>query len=192
MLHRQLSFEVIIIDDNSPDGTQEVAKRLQAVYGSERIVRLSLMQNAIYASIWSLWCGIDHPARDAAHCYCLPMGPHILAQWKMMWLSAGATHTAGEAGFGHRICVRAKACLWRLCGGHGRRPLSSRMSHLKINTLLAHFLRLPSKGVQERGSRYIDTGVQETFGKIRRSIWLVEVMSAVNHRSCGCSLNISH
>ncbi|CAK0786491.1 Dolichol-phosphate mannosyltransferase subunit 1 [Coccomyxa viridis] len=35
---RNLSFEVIIIDDNSPDGTQEIAKRLQAAYGSERIV----------------------------------------------------------------------------------------------------------------------------------------------------------
>ena len=38
--HRNLSFEVIIIDDNSPDGTQEIAKRLQAAYGSEKIVSL--------------------------------------------------------------------------------------------------------------------------------------------------------
>ena len=31
-------YEVIIIDDNSPDGTLEVAKQLQSVYGEERIV----------------------------------------------------------------------------------------------------------------------------------------------------------
>ncbi|KAJ2288407.1 dolichol-P-mannose synthesis, partial [Coemansia sp. RSA 2706] len=35
--HR-LDYEVIIIDDNSPDGTLEVAKQLQRVYGEERIV----------------------------------------------------------------------------------------------------------------------------------------------------------
>ena len=32
-------YEVIIIDDNSPDGTLEVAKQLQEIYGEEKIVR---------------------------------------------------------------------------------------------------------------------------------------------------------
>lgn len=33
-----LSFEVIIVDDASPDGTQEVARQLVALYGDDRIV----------------------------------------------------------------------------------------------------------------------------------------------------------
>ena len=33
-----ISFELIIIDDNSPDGTQAIAERLQQLYGAERIV----------------------------------------------------------------------------------------------------------------------------------------------------------
>jgi len=35
----QHNYEVIIIDDNSPDGTLEVAKQLQAIYGEDHIVR---------------------------------------------------------------------------------------------------------------------------------------------------------
>ncbi|OON16074.1 hypothetical protein X801_08116, partial [Opisthorchis viverrini] len=30
-------YEVIIVDDNSPDGTLDVAKRLQEIYGKEKI-----------------------------------------------------------------------------------------------------------------------------------------------------------
>lgn len=33
-----LDYEVIVIDDNSPDGTLDVAKELQQIYGKERIV----------------------------------------------------------------------------------------------------------------------------------------------------------
>lgn len=31
-------YEVIVIDDNSPDGTLDVAKQLQALYGEDKIV----------------------------------------------------------------------------------------------------------------------------------------------------------
>ena len=33
-----LEYEIVIIDDNSPDGTQDVVKRLQTAYSSDRIV----------------------------------------------------------------------------------------------------------------------------------------------------------
>ena len=40
MLSRSsLDYEVIIVDDASPDGTLEVAKELQRIYGESRIVR---------------------------------------------------------------------------------------------------------------------------------------------------------
>jgi hypothetical protein len=32
-------FEIIVIDDNSPDGTLEVATSLQSIYGADKIVR---------------------------------------------------------------------------------------------------------------------------------------------------------
>ena len=35
---RQLDWEVIIVDDASPDGTQEIAKQLAKVYGEDKIV----------------------------------------------------------------------------------------------------------------------------------------------------------
>ena len=37
-LYSGYCYEVIIIDDNSPDGTLDVAKQLQTVYGEDKIV----------------------------------------------------------------------------------------------------------------------------------------------------------
>ena len=41
LAHRcsNLDYEVIVIDDASPDGTQEVVAKLQTAYGHDRIVR---------------------------------------------------------------------------------------------------------------------------------------------------------
>lgn len=33
-----LDWEVVIVDDGSPDGTQDIAKQLAKVYGSDHVV----------------------------------------------------------------------------------------------------------------------------------------------------------
>lgn len=38
MTESNYKFEVIVVDDNSPDGTTQVAKELQKIYGTERLV----------------------------------------------------------------------------------------------------------------------------------------------------------
>ena len=37
-VYSDLAWEVIVVDDNSPDGTQEVARQLAATYGEDKIV----------------------------------------------------------------------------------------------------------------------------------------------------------
>ena len=41
--HSNAQYEIIVIDDNSPDGTLEVAKQLEAIYGTDRVVRYGLL-----------------------------------------------------------------------------------------------------------------------------------------------------
>ena len=38
MTHTEHDFEIVIVDDNSPDGTYDVAKDLQKIYGEKRIL----------------------------------------------------------------------------------------------------------------------------------------------------------
>jgi dolichol-phosphate mannosyltransferase len=35
-----VNFEIIIVDDGSPDGTQDIVKQLQQVYGEDRVVNI--------------------------------------------------------------------------------------------------------------------------------------------------------
>lgn len=36
--HSGYDYEIIVIDDGSPDGTLEVAKQLQEIYGNDKMV----------------------------------------------------------------------------------------------------------------------------------------------------------
>lgn len=40
----ELAWEIIVVDDASPDGTQEVARELAKVYGEDKIVRVTLRE----------------------------------------------------------------------------------------------------------------------------------------------------
>ena len=59
----KLAYEIIVIDDNSPDGTQDVVKKLQTAYGTDKIVRLCpldcYVQHAL-ACFWGTACTAIH------------------------------------------------------------------------------------------------------------------------------------
>ena len=40
-------WEAIVVDDASPDGTQEIAKQLARVYGDDRIVRIFVLTHRL-------------------------------------------------------------------------------------------------------------------------------------------------
>lgn len=40
--YSEIEYEIIIIDDGSPDGTLEVAKQLETIFGKNKIVRNKL------------------------------------------------------------------------------------------------------------------------------------------------------
>eukprot|EP00039_Didymoeca_costata_P001055 m.49295 g.49295 ORF g.49295 m.49295 type:complete len:102 (-) comp10608_c0_seq2:655-960(-) len=37
---QKLDYEIVVIDDNSPDGTIDVAKQLEEIYGKDKIVHM--------------------------------------------------------------------------------------------------------------------------------------------------------
>jgi len=59
-------MEVIIVDDASPDGTQEVARQLAKVYGEDKIVGLRMLHRfhaearltGSETSRWEVWTGV--------------------------------------------------------------------------------------------------------------------------------------
>ncbi|NXL55379.1 DPM1 mannosyltransferase, partial [Chordeiles acutipennis] len=53
------NFEIIIIDDGSPDGTQEVAEQLEKIYGSDKIVMREII-SVLFSSGTAYIHGMKH------------------------------------------------------------------------------------------------------------------------------------
>lgn len=53
--YSEVEYEIIIIDDGSPDGTIEVAKQLETIYGKDKIVRYyELVKDLFYLRLVKL------------------------------------------------------------------------------------------------------------------------------------------
>ena len=66
-VHSDLAWEIIVVNDNSPDGTQDVAAKLARVYGEDKIV--------------SRPCPRPTPAARAQRTLHIPAGP-APARWQ--------------------------------------------------------------------------------------------------------------
>ncbi|KAK8945331.1 hypothetical protein KSP40_PGU015946 [Platanthera guangdongensis] len=59
---REFDFEIIIVDDSSPDGTQDIVKQLQLLYGEERIL---LRARKKKLGLGTAYChGLKHASGD--------------------------------------------------------------------------------------------------------------------------------
>lgn len=66
-----LAYEIIIVDDNSPDGTQDIARQLARVYGDEHIVLRPRAGKLGLGYVPVLRCGgLCLPNRQSVHSPC--------------------------------------------------------------------------------------------------------------------------
>jgi glycosyltransferase involved in cell wall biosynthesis len=81
-MNSALDWEVIIVDDNSPDGTQDIARQLQNAYGGDKIVsRLHSLRPTSLKFMRFTWLDIEAPRREAWSWVYINSLPHRQARF---------------------------------------------------------------------------------------------------------------
>ncbi|KAK9220553.1 hypothetical protein WN943_009204 [Citrus x changshan-huyou] len=124
---RDVDFEIIVVDDGSPDGTQEVVKQLQQLYGEDRIEKLDLN-----ARLQSLGTAYIHGLKHASGSFVVIMDadlshhPKYLPSFIKKQLETGASIVTGT-----RYVRSGGVHGWNLM-----RKLTSRGANVLAQTLL--------------------------------------------------------
>ena len=169
-----LSYEVVIVDDNSPDGTSGIAERLSSVYGAEHVRLLKragkLGLGSAYRDGLRLCTGQWVILMDADFSHHPDFIPAFIAKQR---------ETQADIVTGSRYIAGGGVHGWDL-----RRKLTSRGANYIANALLA-----PACSDLTGSFRlYTREAIQTVIGRVKSTGYVFQMEMMVRAKQCGYSV----